>query len=247
MRLRNATHSIKYSKLANKQLQPDGVTRDLPVIRDFISDLIDSCRGMIVTLDPSDLDAINSLLDRAKEQPIDFSMLSIHDDDPTGMKEKDRVLRERRATKQAMQSEAMRILREREERIKAESNMLDESGNPINDKLLSQASIKDIKPELHPEMGNELDKIMANNMAVLEKKDEEKPKVPYTLTLGVDDFAKDRNAIMAKRDGTPVPHDPKHYQSETRAVPPGVPDVPGAAQQYRDASNWRPAPGMPTT
>ena len=247
MKLKNRSNAYSYCKIANIRLEPGRVTRDLPVIREFVDKLLESCRGFTLILTDADVKSINRLMDKAKAKPVEFSALSVpsKNTDPTGMQAVKDALKAKRIEKQAKQHAAMQYIREREARVQAESNMLDESGNPINDKLVSDAVTKDIKPELHPEMGNEIDKIMANNLAIMQ--DEKKPRVPDTIKMGLDEFQNDRNAIVAQPDGSRIPTDPKYYQNMSKTVPPGVPDVPGAAQQYKDASQWKPAPGMPAT
>ena len=255
MNLINKSSSPQYCGMARTTVKPGRSSTTLDVVQKFVDKLFSDSRGFQIHLSEGDLKALSKLVEahlRSENSEKTASVLEIHKEESYSER-LDRLLRNEAYRKQKRFEDAVHEARERQARIKAESNIIGPDGNPINDKIVEDAVRKDIKPELHPEMTNDIDKILANNRAVMEneKAEEEKPKKPRSiLSLGLDDMRKPhepgKNSIVAKPDGTPVPTDPLFYQSMAKTVPSGVPELPGAAQQYRDASKWRPAPGMPT-
>ena len=69
------------------------------------------------------------------------------------------------------QEEIARILREdreREERVRSESNFIGEDGNPVVRVDLAQAKMmSNLKPEFHEEMTSDLKSVLENNLAVM--------------------------------------------------------------------------------
>lgn len=254
MNLINKSSSPQYCGMARTTVKPGRSSTTLDVVQKFVDKLFSDSRGFQIHLSEGDLKALSRL--------VEAHLRSAGSADPSKMasalgvsskqSESERlskILREQAYRKQKRFQDAARAARERQARINAESNIIGPDGNPVNDKIMQDAVRKDIEPELHPEMSSDIDKVLANNRAVMEG--EPKKKDRPIISLGLDEYRKPhepgKNSIVAKPDGSPVSHDPSFYQKAARSVPPGVPDLPGAAQQYRDASQWKPAPGMPTT
>lgn len=241
MVLRNPSTDNMYSRLANKALKPGGRTRDLDVVQSFADDLLKRCRGFDVELSERDLDAIGRLLDahlRSCEKSSSTMRASEFASD--GAKAVEERLKAARTARQKALSSYLKESREREARIQAESNIIGPDGNPVNDRIAQEAVRKDIAPELHPEMTDDISKVMANNLAVMEGREDpgaDRPRNRHeTIELGLDRFRDPRQRPAAPQK---VPTDPKAYQ-RAQNVPPGCPDIPGAGDQYAAAAKeWR--------
>ena len=253
MVLVNDSGSVKYSGLAKTRLRTGESTRDLDVVQKFVDGVLSGTRGLRIRLSDRDFDAIERLCKAHSSQSRSRSEVSAMAMPSGGRKSvEDRasdIIRGIRIAKQREFDSKLKDSREREARIRAESNIIGPDGNPVNDRIVQDAVRKDIAPELHPEMTSDLDNVLANNLAVMQE--EPKKKERPVISLGLDDFRKPhepgKNSIVAKPDGSPVSHDPSFYQKAAKSVPPGVPDLPGAGEQYMNASKWKPAPGMPQT
>lgn len=209
MYLVNEQGSPKYSKLANKTINPGCCSRDLDVFAASYRQIKTASKGFKVRLSEQDLRILGEIVNDWVAGELDeVRSLGVEPDDRHGFdKIIDRIIDKRKAYQRAL-SEELKEHREKESRIQAESNYIDESGNPVNDKMLDEAVQKEIVPELHPEMDNDLSKVLANNLAIMRtasgKPIENKPGVVAGSTV--------------------VPTDPKWYQTHKQDVPAGMPD-----------------------
>lgn len=212
MYLVNEHTSPKYSRLANKTINPGCRSRDLPDFAASYRQIKDKARGFKVRLSEEDLKILREIVNEwVVGELMEVEALGIDPDENSPKASFDRLVDriiDKRKYKQRSIAVALANHREKEARIQAESNYIDESGNPVNDRMLDQAVQKDIEPELHPEMDNDLSKVLANNLAIMRtasgKPIENKPGVVAGSTV--------------------VPTDPKWYQKNKGDVPPGMPD-----------------------
>ena len=211
MYLINTGRSPKYSSLANKVLNPGSRSRDLSLFSDAFNDILKKVSGFKARLSDSDIHVLSRLIDEwVSDELSGGGEVSAMSYDPgAGMRRvvNDLIAR-RKASKDAM-SAALERQSERESRAMSESNFIDESGNPIEDKTVSQASQRSIEPELHPEMADDLSKVLANNLAVMTTASGQPIKNPGGVVAG----------------STVVPHDPEYYRTHWTGLPPGMPDL----------------------
>lgn len=234
MYLVNEQSSPKYSKLANKTINPGSRSRDLDVFAASYRQIKQSTKGFKVRLSEHDLMVLREIVNDWVVGELDEVRILGAEKTPYDPKAGfnkliDRVIDKRKAYQTAL-SAHLKERREKEAAIQAESNYLDESGNPVNDKMLDQAVQKDIKPELHPEMDNDLQKVLANNLAIMRtasgKPIENKPGVVAGSTV--------------------VPTDPKWYQKHKDDMPPGMPDFgKGIVEGEKMKAAMKNAPGVP--
>lgn len=233
MYLINEQKTPKYSKLANKTINPGAKSRDLDLFAASYRQVKSATKGFKVRLSEEDLKILREIVNDWVVGELDEvrALGASEPYDPKSGFNKliDRVIDKRKAYQRAL-SEHLRDHREKEARIQAESNYIDESGNPVNDRMLDQAVQKDIEPELHPEMDNDLQKVLANNLAIMRtasgKPIENKPGVVAGSTV--------------------VPTDPKWYQKNKGDVPPGMPDFgKSIVEGEKMKASMRNAPGIP--
>lgn len=234
MHLINEQSTPKYSRLANKTINPGGRSRDLDVFSKAYRDIVAGTKGFKVRLSEEDLQVLRDIVDRwVVGELVEVGSLGI-DSEPYDPKSGfnrliDRIIDKRKAYQAAL-SARLKENREREAKIQAESNFLDESGNPVNDKVMAQAVRDDVKPELHPEMGSDLKSVLANNLAI--------------MTTASGKPIESKPGIVA--GSTQVPTDPKWYQAHKDDLPPGMPDFgKGIVEGEKMKAAMKNAPGVP--
>ena len=218
MRLINKGRSTKYSGLAKTTIKPGCSSRELDTFEKTISGFESSVRGFDVVLSEKDADILYSMcvkyllpsfknIDCSKDEAL--AELRSTMEDPNGTKVFRDVYRARRAAIQAARAKVINEVREKEARVRSESNIIGVDGNPIASKMSEDKSVSNVKPELHPEMSTDLRSIIANNLAVM-------------TTASGKPISSQRD-VVAKPGGSPVSHNPKDYQ-KPRSVAPGQPE-----------------------
>ena len=138
---------------------------DFKDITDFFNKLKKDTAGLEWVLSDRDKACLTSIVEqhviKAPKEAV-----APPDYDPTGLHDDERM---KAASKR--QEEIARILREdreREERVRAESNFIGEDGNPVVRVELAQAKMmSNLRPELHAEMTSDLKSVLENNLAVM--------------------------------------------------------------------------------
>lgn len=168
MRLYNSSSGVRFSSLANKSINPGSSTRELDTITDFFSKLEKSMKGFVVRLSENDVKALRAFVDRAGAA-VDFGSAIEASKDPLGQARIDDAINQRAIAIQEIKSKVMHEERDREARINAESNYLDKSGNPIPKATMMEADAgrRSIEPKIDDGMSEDIDSVMANNMAVM--------------------------------------------------------------------------------
>jgi len=231
MYLINDSGSQKYSKLANKTILPGGRSRDLDVFVSAYDGIRKDTKGFKVRLSDNDLRVLRSIVrDWVEGELLDEPGTACRADSRGGFdKLVDRIV-SRRIERQSAISKAIRAEREKEARIQAESNFIDESGNPVNDKVVTQAVREDVKPVVHEDMKDDLRSVLENNLAI--------------MTTASGKPISNKPGVVA--GSTVVPTDPKWYQSHKDDVPPGMPDFgKGIVEGERMKAAMKGAPGVP--
>lgn len=218
MRLKNISGNVRYSPLFGTTVNPGGTTRDLPVLVEAIDKVMSATRGFAVELSPADVACVSRLYERLVAPLLHGARIPDAPEgaarDPDGSKRNEERLVARRKARQEADARKLGAYREKEARIQAESNYLDESGNPVNDRLTASAAAQDVEPVRHEEMSTDLKSVLENNLAVMRSASGQ-PIV-------------DPRAVVVPKGGTPVSSDPKDYQNRKHTLPPGMPDFPGA-------------------
>lgn len=218
MRLINKGSFPKYSELAKTTLRPGCSSRELDTFEKTITDFEKSVRGFEAVLSEKDADLLYGLCvkyilpafkDIDKETDAAISKLRKTMDDPDGTRIFREVYRARHAAIQQARAKVIEAAREKEARIRSESNMIGPDGNPIPKTDVKSGSGVDVKPIRHPEMTNDLKSIIENNLAV--------------MTTASGQPIRSAHDVVAKPGGSPVSHNPKDYQ-KPREAPPGQPE-----------------------
>lgn len=223
MRLINKSGANRYCSLAGTTVKPGMATRELNAFEDAWNALEKACRGFDIILSPKDIHVLVGLCSKFLAPAVDglppedsaaLGELKAHLADPDGTACIEKAAIERTRAIQKLRAEVLKANLEREAAIRAESNMIGPDGNPIPKEAAKIDGMKDVKPELHPEMHNDLKSVIENNLAVMRT----------ASGQPISDMG--RNAVVAKPGGTPVSHDPAYYQkmAESRKTPPGVPE-----------------------
>lgn len=220
MRLLNKSSVPKYSQLARTSIGPGRFSRELDFFEKSVESIFNASRGFDIVLSDRDIGILVGLCRRflepradeeiAKEAALEPLMKSLKD--PDGLKNMEEWARGRRLAVQQARARIMKEAREKEERIRAESNMIGPDGNPIPKAevaAMNEGKMKDVKPELHPEMSTDLKSIIENNLAV--------------MTTASGNPIRSPHDVVAPPGGTPVSHNPKDYQ-KPRTVPAGQPE-----------------------
>lgn len=224
MRFVNRTRFKAYCTAIGATVQPGRSTSDRDIISGFIESLRHDSKGFGLLLSDKDIDCIQWLLDSDESAR---GALSIPPPKPCDHAARvSAELKAVRAVRQKIASDRIDERLAREARIQSESNYLDDKGRPVNDKMTASAATIGVEPELHPEMTTDVKSVLANNLAMMDK------------------FKKAPNTTVAGE--TKVSTDPRYYQNLRRTTPPGMPDVPGAAETARAAAEAnRPMRGQP--
>lgn len=221
MRLINKSSSPKYCQLANATIKPGGATRELDFFSKFMEDFEKKTKGFERILSDKDIHLLAELCKKHLVPNLDDVLADAAIDDlkktlkdPDGLKSIEDRAKAYRAAVQKARAEAIRKHNEQEARIRAESNIIGPDGNPIPKEAMGAIADKEknLKPEFHPEMHNDLKSIIENNLAVMTSASGQ----PFKTS-------DDKKAVVAKPGGTPVSHNPKDYQ-KPRTVAPGQPD-----------------------
>ena len=214
MKFVNKSPSKAYCTATGTTVGPYRATTERPALSDFFKALRHDAKGFNILLSDQDLKDVQWLL----ESDIGARyVLGLQPPESEGHLERaSRLLKERRSAIQATNSAAMAEAREKEARIQAESNYLDDLGRPVNDKMTASALTVGVEPELHPEMSTDVKSVLANNLAMMDKF----RHAPNTTVAG----------------DAKVSTDPRYYQNLKRTTPPGVPDLPGAAETVKSAA-----------
>ena len=212
MYLTNNGTAPRYCSAANKTLTPGASSRDLDVFEKALRSVERAASGFSVTLSRRDEELLSRILGRSfgggRPAPA-----PAYDQRRAASSSVDRVV----AARIAKKAETDRLITEaaaREARAAKESNFLDESGNPIEDRTVGMAARESVAPELHPEMAEDLSKVLANNLAVMTTASGKPITSPPGIVAG----------------STVVSHDPAHYQNRRTGLPPGMPDFGGGAR-----------------
>jgi len=225
MRLLNRGNSPRYSELAGSTVGPGRSTRELDSFEKAVNSVFSRARGFEVVLSEGDIRLLaglcakylagsKSLESKELDDIAGIEALRASLRDPDGTK----VLAERamavRGAVQKARREVMRERVEKEARVMAESNFLDETGNPIPHAglIASDKRLQGLEPKKHDGMPNDMRSILENNLAIM------------TSASG-QPLDNGSRTVVATPGGTPVPHDPKAYQ-KPRTVPPGQPELP---------------------
>lgn len=211
MRLYNSSTGMRFSSLANKSIGPGSCTRELPVLTDFLSKLNKSSKGFVVRLSDDDVKALRAFVERAGAR-IDFGTAIEASRDPLGQGAIDDAINQRAIAIQAIKSKVIHDEREREARVNEESNYLDESGNPVAraTAIEAEGGRKSIEPKIDEGMSDDIDSVMANNMAIMSGKKRELPE-SVRKAMEVDD-------VNDMRPGK---------SAVSKMTIPGVPNLPG--------------------
>jgi len=219
MRLLNKAPIPKYSPLAKTTLKPGMASRELDTFSKAWSTVVDQTKGFEVILSDADIHLLATLCDRFLAPKVeslskDASLEALADTlrDPDGTKRMEAAAKAKRVALQKARQEVMREYRDKEARIQAESNIIGPDGNPIPHVKEVSKNGEEVKPVLHPEMGNDLKSIIENNLAVMTTASGK----PITNKEGP-------HTVVAKPGGSPVSHNPADYQ-RGRTVPPGQPE-----------------------
>lgn len=201
----------RYCSAANKTLPPGGSSRDLDLFEKAFKSVLKASNGFSVFLSARDREILSDICKRWAGQvsamSADRPKRPQYDQRKAASSSVDRVI----AARIARKAETDRMIREaaeREARAISESNFLDESGNPVEDKTMNQAVRQNITPERDPDMGDDLSKVLANNLAV--------------MTTASGQPITNQNGVVVGT--TVVSHDPAHYQNRRTGLPPGMPD-----------------------
>lgn len=216
MKLVNNSTESHYSSVAKKRIGPGCCSRELTDFSDFLEDLQKRCKAFEFRLSERDLSILRRFLDKCG-RPIDMTAALEAAKDPLGQKAIDDRMNMREILRHRLDKKIIDEERMREARVNAESNYLDDKGNPIPKAtaLDVEGSRKEIKPEIDKGMSEDLDAVMANNMAVMsgEKPKAEKKQVPESVrkAISIDEV----NNMRKGKDAVGV------------MTIPGVPNLPG--------------------
>ena len=222
MRLINKSSSPKYCRLANSTVKPGCSTRELDFLSKFLQDMEENTNGFEKILSDKDIHLLMGIFAKClspssgDDSGVEELVKTLND--PDGIKAIDKRARERRAAIQKARAEALKEFNDKEARIRSESNIIGPDGNPIpKEAIVAAGKGEDIKPELHPEMHNDLKSLIENNLAVMTTASGKPIRNPD------DSKTEGAKTVMARPGGTPVSHNPKDYQ-KPRSVAPGQPD-----------------------
>lgn len=226
MRFVNLSSFPLYNGEMKITLDPGRLTRDCRSMREWFDGLRKSTRGYAMLLSDDDLQIISEML--ALDRKACEKASSVPDGSVSMKEEALRRISEamsaRKAARSLKTASELEEARRTEAEARSESNRLDEYGVPVRDGSEASGPGSVVVPELHPEMGTDFSSVLANNLAVL--------------------HGQGKNVVVAGE--TKVSHDPAHYRNEARRLPPGMPDLPGAAASASADSReakWR--PGQP--
>ena len=226
MKLLNRGPSPKYCQLAKCRVMPGHATRELDSFIVAYKSILEESKGFEIILSDGDVRLLAELCAKylaplANGGEDDLGRLSGIEGlvstamDPSGTRRLDDRAAETRRNLQRIRSEALRSAMEREARVRSESNIIGPDGNPVarEETMARDSDVEVDKAEVHAEMSTDLKSVIENNLAVMR-------------TASGKPIRNDPKSVVAKPGGTPVPTDPKYYQSMNRTVPPGQPELP---------------------